>query len=286
MEAAGRRWIEHPSRTDEFTIWNLSDIHLGSRATAEDRLREDVETIRQDPRSFWFGGGDMAEYISYSDRRRFDPDAFAPWVKVADLGNLGQVLTEKVRDTLKPIAHKCLGLIFGNHEHQYAREKEQMGLHGWLCKELGAENLGYTAFVDVQFRKKPGGIKLVRVAPGTQPWPVASFRFFLHHGAGAAQTPGGRITRLARFMSDFDADCYMVGHVHGRTGERVVRIGADAKCGKIVARETIGVISGSYLKTYAQGVHTYGERAAYRPAALGAAFIRIRPETREMRAEI
>lgn len=32
MEASGIRFILHGSRTDEITIWNLSDLHWGARA--------------------------------------------------------------------------------------------------------------------------------------------------------------------------------------------------------------------------------------------------------------
>jgi hypothetical protein len=42
------------------------------------------------------------------------------------------------------------------------------------------------------------------------------------------------------------------------------------------------VISGSYLKTYAQGVTSYGEQKGYEPTTLGAAWVAIKPQTRDI----
>ena len=285
MEASGKRYILHPSRSDVFTIYNLADLHIGSAATAESHIARDVERIRVDPNAFWFGGGDYAEYISYKDRRA-DLRNYAPWLKVSDLSKLGVVLTRRVRDTLKPIAHKCLGLVFGNHEDSYAKEKEQTDLHGWLCTELGAVNMGYGGFVDVVFERNPR-CKVPRIAPKHATTNAkAAFRFLLFHGAGGATTPGGKLNKLIQFMNQWEADIYMVGHVHDQKAQRQVTVGADASCTKLINHNKVGAISGAYLKTYAQGFTTYGEKKAYAPVPLGAVCVRIRPETREMKAEI
>ena len=63
---------------------------------------------------------------------------------------------------------------------------------------------------------------------------------------------------------------------------RLTPLCADADCTKIRNRTRLGVVSGSYLKTYAQGVTSYGEQKGYEPVTLGAAWVKINPETREM----
>ncbi|KKK44297.1 hypothetical protein LCGC14_3167350, partial [marine sediment metagenome] len=113
-----------------------------------------------------------------------------------------------------------------------------------------------------------------------------SFRFYLHHGAGAAQTSGGKINRLEDFMKKNRADIYMIGHVHDKMARRQQPIGANASCNKLVHKNRIGVISGSYLKTYQQGSIGYGEQKGYAPVSLGAAWVRINPEARELTAEV
>ena len=291
MEAAGKRWIGYPSRSDEFTIWNLADLHVGNRGTAMDCLRRDIRRIADDPFSFWIGGGDYAEYIGLNDKR-FDPDCVSEDISVKDMGKLGIALTERVRDLLKPIQHKCMGLLFGNHELQYQRSKQQSELHAWLCTELKVASLGYSALLDVSFcrlsrhlRRPTIYLERPRYSTGNG-GRTCSKRFFIHHGAGFAQTPGGKRNRLIQFMDAFQADIYMLGHVHDKKGQRLVTITADTDCKKLVAVERLGIITGTYLRTYAAGVTGYAEQRGYRPVPIGASFVKIKPETGEMRAEV
>ncbi len=286
MEAAGKRWIVHPSRSDEFKIWNLADLHWLSRACAEKDVREDIQKIRDDPFSFWIGGGDYCEFIGHTDRR-FDPDCVAERVKVSDLGRLGMVGYREIRNLFKPIKRKCLGLLLGNHEKQYNLHMEQSDRQTWLCEDLGVPNLHYSALFDVVFIRDPKAKTpaLTENGKGTG-FTRESFRIFAHHGAGFAQTPGGKLNRLIQFMQSFEADIYFCGHVHDQVGRREPRMGANANCDHLEAKVRLGVISGSYLKTYAEGVTTYGEQRGYKPTVLGAAMVMVKPETREMRGEI
>ena len=291
MEASGKRYVVHGSRTDEFTIWNMADIHFGNRACALGRCKADIEQIRGDPFSFWVGGGDYAEYIGLTDKR-FDPDCVADRLRVKDMGRLGKVLIAGVGDLLEPIKGKCLGLVLGNHEKKYQQAKEQSDLHASLCVKLDVPNLEYSALFDVVFVRRPSQkTPILRTKPPTNrkgdPFGNSSaFRFFIHHGAGFAQTPAGKLKRLLDFMSTFKADVYMVGHVHDKTGKRRVEVGGDTRCKNLIEHERLGIISGSYLKTYAQGVTTYGEQRGYGAVPLGPSFVRICPETRKMTAEI
>ena len=280
MEVKGKRYIEYSGRAEIFKISNLSDLHYGNKACALDQIKSDIQKIKNDPNHFWLGGGDYADYIGLTDIR-FDPDVVADVIKVSDLGKLGKKLTEEVRDLLYPIKHKCLGLLFGNHEKRYQRWQEQSYLHAWLCEELGVLNLGYSAMFDVVFMRR-GDVKKPRLVNKFRDGCSAkSFRFFVHHGAGFATTPAGKLTRLIRFMTYFDADIYMVGHVHDQEGRRQIQIGANSTCTKLVEKKRLGLISGSYLKTYKTGVVTYGEQKGYEPTVLGMATVTIRPETRE-----
>ena len=285
MEAAGTRYVQHASRADVFALWNLSDLHVGNVGCDLDGIKRDVKRIAADPYSLWVGGGDYAEYISPRDKR-FDPASFDPGLRVRDMGNLGTMFAARVRDLFAPIAGKCLGLAYGNHEASYQTANDQDGLHGWLCTELGAANLGYSALLDIVFVRMGKGAPVLHRGNPKRHGDRNGFRVYVHHGAGAAGTPGGKLNRLVQFMDSFDADVYMIGHVHDRVGKRITRLGADASCRKIVERERVGVVAGSYLKTYAQGATGYGERKGYRPTSLGPALVHIRPTTREITAEV
>jgi len=285
MEAAGKRYIWHPSRSDTFKLVYFSDIHWLAKACAEKEVLKQRQAILDDPFTFWIGGGDYGEFIGYGDAKRFDPDAVSEKVTVKDLARLGKVTYTGIRDLFKPIAHKCLGLIVGNHEKQYMRRLQQEDLHGWLCTELGVADLGYSCLMDVVFNRTPKAIHgpvLSTIPPRDAGKHSETFRVWCHHGAGAAQTKGGKINRLTGFMRNFDADIFFMGHVHDQMGARLQVLEADRDCTKLTNREKLGVISGSFLKTYARGVTTYGEQKGYEPTTLGAAWVAIKPDTREM----
>jgi predicted phosphodiesterase len=288
MQAAGKRYIWHSSRNDEFKLVYFSDIHWLAKACAEKEVRKQIAEILADPFTFWIGGGDYGEFIGFGDAKRFDPDAVAEHVTVQDLARLGKVTYTQIRDLFRPITHKCLGLIVGNHEKQYMRRQQQEDLHGWLCTELGVADLGYSCFMDVVFCRTTG-IKTPELRATFPPrrGPVRyneqnSFRVWCHHGAGGAQTKGGKINRLVSFMRNFEADVFFMGHVHDQMGARLTPLCANEDCTKIRNRTRLGVISGSYLKTYAQGVTSYGEQKGYEPVTLGAAWVKVKPATREM----
>lgn len=285
MECSGKRYIATPSRSDVFKIWNLADLHLLSASCAEGELDRDIKKIKTDPFSFWVGGGDYADYIGYDDGKRFDPDCVSEKLTVRDLGRLGKTSVQAVYEKLSPIKDKCLGLLFGNHEKHYQRHQKQAELHGWLCTEMGVPNLGYSCLFDLVFKrtKEDKPRRLATTLPSIH---TETFRVFCHHGSGFAVTPGGKLNRLIRFMDAFDADIYFVGHVHDKMGRRQTRIGADAKCGTLVQKVCLGIISGGYLKTYEQETTSYGEQRGYSPTTLGAAWVTIEPNTRTLRAEI
>lgn len=285
MEAAGKLYLEHPSKTDKFTLWGIGDIHKGAPGCDWDGVKRDVKAVAEDPNAIWVGLGDYADFITVKDKR-FDPDHLDADAK-QHIGNLGEYYMDCVRELFRPIAHKCVGLIYGNHEEKFMYHNEQTNLHQQLCNELGVTNLKYCAIRDLVFmRRKCDGLRIIgsRVA---NPKQSHKFRCFFHHGSGGSTTPGGKLNRIMKFMSDFpDCDIYMMGHVHDSIGKCMPVIGADADCKRLVARNKIGVICGSYLKTYTQGVTSYGEKKGYSPTKLGPSKVFIKPFTRELSGEI
>ncbi|MDD2869646.1 hypothetical protein [Neomegalonema sp.] len=265
----------------------MSDFHVGSAACAEEKLSEDINIIKDDPFSFWFGGGDYVDLISPSDKR-WDATTVSNKFTIKDLGNLGDAQIRYVAKILEPIKHKCLGLLMGNHEKEYMKHKEQEHLQVWLCKELNTINLGYCAFMDVMFTRNPKTKGAVLSDKSeARGFTRLRKRFFLHHGAGCANTEGGKMSRLIQFMLRFSkADVYMISHLHDETGKRISTIDANERCDKIIDFEKVGVISGGYLKTYQQGMTSYGEVKGYAPTVLGAACVTIKPDRNEVRAVV
>ena len=77
MQPGRKRYIVYAGKATVLRYWQLADLHLGNRACAVNRLQRDVDEIKNDPFSFWIGGGDYAEYISPADKR-FDASAVSP----------------------------------------------------------------------------------------------------------------------------------------------------------------------------------------------------------------
>jgi len=238
----------------------------------------DIRAIAADPFARWIGMGDYGEFIGFNDGRRFDPDAVSDRIRVSDLGKLGKKCMEEVRDFLLPIKDKCVGILQGNHERQYERHLQQQFLTDWLCVELGARNLGYSAIFDLLFRRNSTGKTMAS---------TTRIRVFAHHGAGFAQTPGGKLNKLIQAMHIArHADLVLLAHVHDETAKRLVSLDCDEKCGKIVEHTQLGVITGSYLKTYSDETVTYAEQRLYSPVPLGAAVVEITPCQRQMAVTI
>jgi hypothetical protein len=293
MIAAGKRLIIYPNNGDIFEIWNLSDLHLGSRACAEDMIQRDINKIKENPNAYWLGGGDYCDFISHTDKR-FDPDAVAESISVKDLGQLGKKSMEMAKEMFIPIRDKCLGLLYGNHELSFMKDKVQQNLHAWLCTDMGVPDLGYCCLMDVSFirnvykdkKKNKSILYFENPRLGKNLGPSYCIRVFAHHGSGFATTPGGKLNKLIQFMNNFDADVYFLGHVHDQVGRRQASITADQDCKKLIARERLGVISGSYLKTYEHGTTTYGEQKGYAPTTLGAAKIIVNPYKKTFQGEV
>jgi len=279
MQFTGKRYIVHGSRKDVFTVWDIADIHLWNSGCDVGKVKRDLKKIENDPFAFWVGGGDFCEYIGIHDKR-WDPDSLPAHVKARDLGSLGNKQIHEIRDLFYPIRHKCLGLCLGNHEKKYQIMQEQTHLHSWLCTELEVPNLEYSAFFDLGFCRRPRTKEpqLFNSYPGAGGNGTISFRFFIHHGAGGATTPGGKLNRLIQFMDYFEAQIYMINHVHGKSGTRIISIGANADCTKLEKKHKLGVICGGYLDTYTQNATTYGEMKGYRPSILGASKVLIEPD--------
>jgi len=189
----------------------------------------------------------------------------------------------------EPVKGKCLGLGQGNHELMYENRQQQQGLTRGLAETLGAPYLGYCSFTDLVFVYAPKSKdcpKLVskEAAPrGDKRW---TLRVCIHHGRGFAQTEGGKINTLVGFMIHFDADLTFVGHLHDQYVRSRPRLRADDACETLLDTPQIGIMTGSYLRTYAQGATGYGEVKGYAPVPLGAVSAYILPHKTLLRASV
>lgn len=297
MIPSGYRLVEYPSRTDEIGMYVTGDWHETARACAHEMLEADLEEIRANPRGIWLGMGDYSDAIGVRDKR-FDTEAYADDITIRDLGKFAFVSAKRIEWLMHPIRRQCLGLLYGNHELTMMKLSEGRQMHAWLCTELGVPCLDYSTVFQLRFvrnhRLRDGMIRLSTWIPGQPPLARSTDRgstwtvtIFAHHGAGAAQTPGGKLNKLRAAMDFFPyVDLTILAHVHEQKCEPSTVLLTDADCTKIRSHDRKGVISGTYLRTYAEGEVTYPEERLYRPVPLGMARIVFTPDKHKFMVEM
>lgn len=265
MELAGRFVIRcKPESTQH--LYHLTDVHLLSAACATSQFEDFLKRIVDDPIAKVVGTGDYIEGIDYKDIR-FSPQEFPVTVRVCDLADYGTYSFDLLYKYLQPIAHKILGLGFGNHEEVLLRRTNSWHLWDQLVAKLGCANLGYASFLDLIYRVgKADHI----------------FRVTTHHGAGWPQKVGGVATRVKDFMDTFETDIFLMGHLHQRLVYHSTILGASPDLTRLCATERLGIVGASYLRTYAKGVSTYAEKRGYKTAPIGNPCVLIQPETRHL----
>jgi hypothetical protein len=274
MQPTGSRLILYGDKDAEFSLYDVADIHFGNRGCAKHVLERDMTRIAKDPYSFWVLGGDYCDFIDWNDAR-FDPECVDVDMTVNDMAELGAWLVRGVMKFLLPIKDSCLGAGIGNHEKKYMTGKAQADIHETVCKGLESPDLKYSGWFDLYFEHRPdfAGCQLIKnpkLEQMRQPGQVR-LRVLVHHGFSAAATSGGRMIALKKALDMVDdADLVMLGHLHEQIAKTNVRIGVDETCQTLRAKSSMGLITGTYLRTYSMNQTGYGEMRGYPPTTLGA----------------
>ena len=286
MEASGSRIITYGRAGAEFSIYNVADIHWLNRGVSKTHLYRDIERIRIDPYALFFQGGDYADWIFPSDKR-WDPAAFDEDVKVIDLNELGALVAKAIIKIFRPIRHKGLGFLIGNHEFKAMTQKSEMYIHDHICRELKIPNMRFSGWTDLYFVHQKGFKGGVKVTSSTIPPKkfTARLRCFIHHGMGAANTAGGKINKLKSLVDMTESDLVLCGHVHEQFAKAFLRLEPNQSCTEIGQKVTMGLITGSYLRTYAPGFTGYGEIKGYQPTTMGATRAKYIPSERILTVE-
>lgn len=268
MEASGTITVPVESLDEYWRLYPLGDVHMGNRGCHLRLFRQNVETIAEDERCGVILMGDQIDAIGPSDPR-FDASVLDDRsMTLSDLAAIGEALYGSFVTEVEPIRSRILVALMGNHEQKLMVHHNQAWLHSHFCRDIDAINGGMSGLFDLLFRDPAGK--------------TARFRIYAHHGSGAAATPGGKMNRLVKFMDMADADIFLVGHVHEQLDHVRTRITANRTCTKLGHRDEVGVLTGTYLRTYTQGVCGYGERAGYHPTSVGSPVIEIVPSTRQV----
>jgi predicted phosphodiesterase len=242
----------------------MGDIHLGSPACHESKLKDTVRWVLDRPDTYVIGMGDYADLILRQDLKRFT----ASCVKGEStdfLDNLLNEQTDEVYKLFKPLADagRLLGLVEGNHESSI-KKHHSYDIMRELCRRLDVPYLGFSFFYRLTLKKKSSDIRRNLIVYG-------------HHGFGGGRTSGASINKLENMIKSFDADIILSGHDHQKIGKRYVRLSVPIKGEMRVKQKPIVLArTGTFLKTSIPGHTTYSEQFGYPPTDTGVIRIDVR----------
>lgn len=244
---------------DVINIILMGDFHEGNVACREDKIASMVDWIYKKKNCYWIDMGDKIEAINISDKR-WDGSNCPEWIQTADLDDLAAIQAERYMNLVKKIKHKCIGMIEGNHEFKL-RKEYKTDIHKSICSKLKVANLGYSALIRLMFSRaqQKAGVTL-----------------YVEHGSGAPKKAGAKINKIEEKMGHYAADIYAMGHCHDKVSHTSRVISLNHR-GELVEKKRISIATSSFFDTIVSGVTTYGERADYPPACVGATRLYIKP---------
>ncbi|GIV81706.1 MAG: hypothetical protein KatS3mg051_1060 [Anaerolineae bacterium] len=185
-------------------------------------------------------------------------------------------------DLIRPIAHKCLVMLKGNHEDVIRRHYER-DIYLELVtavREMGGFGQDYPMALGYY-----GWLQLVFFRSGQEERKRSTvFRIYLHHGFGGGRLKGGKALNMERVLLSRDADIVLMGHTHNRD---VIMSSTERMAGRRpVVVERYGVYTGTFLRGTVDDVDTYSGVRGYLPLSIGCMEIRLRPGDENVRRRI
>lgn len=267
---------EYSSRSTQFEIFPLGDIHDGLVITDWDRLDERIDYIKRHKYARWIGMGEYCDLIVPGDPR-YDPKMLAPWVDQMDVARSQY---EHFLKKVKPIKGKCWGLLNDNHA-ETMRLKINRDVYTDLVRKLDTNRLGIGCFLNVTFRRGNKG------KTGNSDSRV--IHFWLHHGWFGGRLMGETALNLERLSKSYDADIYLVAH--GHKGMIIPLVWTTARWGSCAGDRPIvmrrwSMMTQHWLNSHKVGteVPSWAERRGFWPQPVGAPIIRIKPDVKYIEA--
>ena len=247
----------------------VGDVHWDTPECDQPRVRRFVQWVQDQEakgdKVVISGQGDYLDFGSPSERLKLvSSNLHETTNQKIDRMHLEDLL--EFAYVLKPIKHTFLGLLTGHHHYIFATQGVAGDWQGrssdkWLAHQLGCDYWG-------------SGIAHIRLEFEHDLY----LELLLWHGAGGAQTPGGRVQKRIRFAEIAPrAHIAVMGHDNAKLS--YPRSGLDFKEGKI-KRYVLG--SGSFQRAYLEGEEAgYVERMALIPTDLGVVVVDVELEQRD-----
>ena len=210
-------------------IYPVSDMHIGSPEFNETAWKKFKKQLMSEDDSYITLGGDILNTGIKSSVSNIYEEVMRPreqkdWA------------TQEFRDIAE--AGKILAVVPGNHEYRSAKEVDANPLYD-VCARLGIEHLfrENAGFIILRMGDKKANGKLNPTYSGC-----------IIHGAGGGRKTGSALNRNEDFASMYEGvDFFFVGHTHKPISSKPEKIVFDAQNKKIRTRQTLIVVSTSWL---------------------------------------
>jgi hypothetical protein len=261
------------------TVIPIGDIQYGSDECDFDRFAAHIKETSKDPDTYYIGMGDYVDLASPSNRAALksamEEGKLYDTVELS-LDRIAEDYLNDVKKVLQPTIGRWLGLLEGHHYWSYSSGDTS---DTRLCDYLKAPFLGSSAMVQVKFE----------CSAGSGHFKDASFIIWAAHGRGGGKLQSAPLNFLENIVKGFDADVYLMGHMHKQSIARMQRlVGEFGVRSKLRHKDIIMACTGGYLKGYMAGSQRHGragggyvERGLLNPVSLGGIKINARPVINE-----
>lgn len=254
---------------EETIIMPISDVQLGGIGCDEDRFRKHIEWgIKNN--ALFVGVGDFVDVASPSNRDTLRKGKIYDSLKLA-LDEAAQKHVERFLKLVKGTEGKWLGMVEGHHFHEF---QDGSTSDTRIAKALGTTFLGDSAFIRLQFSDSKGSSGSITTT------------IWMHHGEGSGSKASSPLNKLENLIAYFDADVYLIGHMHRKVASPIDQIYMTKSNTPILGHRTrLIACTGSFLKGYMHGSEsdgrpggTYVEQRMLNPVALGGIVLKLKPE--------
>lgn len=229
---------------EEIFIIPLSDVHIGEKGFNEKILNDIIEDVTTIDNLYVVLIGDLINNATKNSKSDVYQEIMTPHEQV-------NYIVEK----LKPIKHKILGSVSGNHEDRTSRDS------GVDLSNVIADFLGIPY---------DSASLVYQIKHGTFGSGKNNYVIYTTHGFGGGGTKGAKANKLQKLSDICLADLYIMGHLHDIITFSDSVYVPDTRHDRMILKTRQYLITGSCLE-----YGGYAEKMGLRPGKAGYPLVKL-----------
>ena len=229
--------IDLPESIDDLTLEIVSDLHIGSKKYDKALVDKRIERVKSDPNCYALILGDIINNSTKTSVGDVYDEPLSPMAQISAAIEL-----------FRPIAHKTIGCVPGNHERRTYKQ-DGIDIVHLMCMELGISDRysSDAALLFVRFGVSDHDKRR-----------KMCYTLYITHGDGqGGRMIGGKANGLQRRGKIVDSDIVITGHTHTPFTFREMAYAVDYQNSTVREREQVFVNASATLK-YESYAELYG----------------------------